>query len=145
MKVAAIATLSLCLASSGVALAQAQRHNGKEVAQAAKACMTAQGQPLSHPSDGCWVAYDAAMKRRDFELALSYVRTSCQKHGRADFCLFTSQLDEEPGHIVKVGAGGGSKRMGEALLRAGQVVKPLDYEDGERGVVLRELMRPERK
>lgn len=126
-------------------MAQAKRYNDKEVAQAAKACMTAQGQPLSHPSNGCWVAYDAAVKRRDFELALSYVRTGCEKYGRADYCLFTSQLAEQPGQIVNVGAGGASKRMGEALVRAGQVVTPRDYEDGERGVVLRELLRQDEK
>jgi hypothetical protein len=138
MKIAAMAAFAFCVSSTGVAFAQAKAPADKQIAQAEKVCVTGSDDRYGHPSNACWVAHDAAVNRQDFDRAISFARAGCEKYGRADFCLLTSRLQQQPGQVVAVGAAGAARAAGDALLSASRGVTALDLEDGERGILMRE-------
>ena len=137
MKVASAGVLLICLASSTAAVAQATALSAPETA-AARICERGEGDKYGHPSNGCWIAHERAVARQDYVRALAYARMGCEKYRRADHCLFTSASEQRTGQVVPVGTAASTAGAADALARGGRLVHPVDVEDGEHGVLLRE-------
>jgi hypothetical protein len=89
-------------------------------------------------ADACWDAIEAAVGAHQFERALAMAKLGCEKHRRADFCVFIERLNETPRGVMAL-TGTRHERSGP-YIGAIYLVTPHDVEDAETGLY-RQLRR----
>lgn len=141
MKVS-VTALFVLLSSSAVAYAQNTNTTPAPVRQdATRVCETGQGNGYGHPSNACWIAYEAAIDRRDSARGLQIMQHSCGKYQRADHCLFVDLVKKQAGPRGPVKAAAATEVTPGKPQDTTLLLHPADHQDGEAGVIFYDLLR----